>query len=123
MPEFKPCNAAASYIQKGKRADWLAAPMTGTLKVVPGIADGMESKLREQGITSVFQLIGEFLKCKGEGVGSIEHCERFYMYLSSVGVGGSSRPTIVLALAEKMNIMIPGFFDMEDYPEEERANY
>jgi len=125
---FIPLNAGPTYLAEGKREDWLRTPLTGNLSEIHGIKKGgvYETKFHEAGIMNTWQLIGEFLKMRGvdsdgKTIDSVEHCERFFIWLGAIGIGGSSKPSITLALAEKINLMIPGFFIMENYPVDERA--
>jgi hypothetical protein len=90
--------------------DFIRAPITGKLTEVPGIGEKGEEKLREAGITTTYELIGEFLKLKGEGVQSVEHCDRFWYFLQNAGLN-SSRSGIVKSIAMKVDCMIPGMYD------------
>jgi hypothetical protein len=110
---FIPLNAGPTYLAEGKREDWLRTPLTGNLSEIHGIKKGgvYETKFHEAGIMNTWQLIGEFLKMRGvdsdgKTIDSVEHCERFFIWLGAIGIGGSSKPSITLALAEKINLMI-----------------
>jgi hypothetical protein len=47
---------------------------------VPGIGKASKKILIEAGVSTTFQLLGKFLSLKGEDVGPIEHCDRFYYW-------------------------------------------
>lgn len=54
---------------------------------------------------------------KEEGVGSVEHVDRFYYWLQSVlpPTAAGFRAGIVRSIAEKMNITFPGLYDEDAY--------
>jgi hypothetical protein len=65
----------------------------------------------------------QFLILKGPdsdnySVNSVEHCEKFWHWLQSVGIT-SHRSAIVKAIAEKMNTMIPGIYDASVYDDDD----
>jgi len=53
-----------------------------------------------------------------EKVESLEHMEKFWHWLASKGIS-SHRSGIVRAIAEKLNSMMPGIYDADDYEDEE----
>jgi hypothetical protein len=81
---------------------------------VPGIGPAAKAKLAEKGISTTFGLIGQFLLLKEEGVGPIEHCDRFWYWLNAAGIN-SYRAGIVQCIAEKVDTMFPGIYDASKY--------
>jgi hypothetical protein len=65
-----------SSVGGDRMSAWIAQPITGNLSEVPGIGPAGIKKLADKDVTTTFNLIGEFLKLKGEGVESVEHCDR-----------------------------------------------
>ena len=57
---------------------------------VPGIGPATEKKLRENGISTTYGLIGKYLSLKEEGVEPVEHADRFYFWLKSIGTSFTS---------------------------------
>lgn len=55
---------------------WISQPITGDLSEVPGLGPAGIAKLKDKGVTTTFNLIGEYLLLKGEGVESVEHCDK-----------------------------------------------
>lgn len=76
-----------------------------------------EEKEGDEPITTTYQLIGKFLSLKGEGVTSKEHCDAMWFYLQSRGIN-SFRAGIVHAIAERVNIMMPGIYEPEEMQKE-----
>lgn len=109
-----------SRISEDILADFLRAPITGDITEVPGITRTIANKLSscEDNITNTFQLIGKFLilktKKKDKYITGVEHCELFYNWLGEIGIV-YYRHDIVMCLAEKINTMIPGLYDYDDY--------
>lgn len=85
------------------------------LPQVPGVGEATEKKLREAGITTTFQLIGKYLSFKEDGVGPVEHADRFYFWLKSLGTPGGFRAGIVHSIAEKLNVTFVGIYDPDAY--------
>ena len=52
---------------------------------------------------------------KDEDVGPIEHADRFYYWLKSIGTAAGFRAGVVNCVAEKMNITFPGIYDISAY--------
>jgi hypothetical protein len=92
--------------------------ITGDITEVPGIGPAAKEKLADKGITTTFGLIGQFLLLKEEGVGPIEHCDRFWYWLNTAGIS-SHRAGIVRCIAEKVDTMFPGIYDASLYPNHE----
>jgi hypothetical protein len=114
-----------SRVAEDTLADFLRAPLTGVLTEVPGIGPAAARNLGEgddpeDRITNTFQLIGKFLMLKvnddetGEPLDCRSHCDAFWLYLKSKGIS-SYRSGIVMAIAEKVNTMVPGVYDATDF--------
>ncbi|DBA01758.1 TPA: hypothetical protein N0F65_010168 [Lagenidium giganteum] len=114
-----------SRVAEDTLADFLRAPLTGDLTEVPGIGKAAVGKLAEgedgDRIENTFQLIGKFLMLKGnsedndDGLVDIkEHCDAFWHWLKSKGIS-SYRSGIVMAIAEKVNTMVPGIYDAAEF--------
>ena len=58
-------------------------------------------------IHTVANLIGKFLILRRPGMTPQQHCNAFSAWLSSVGVGGRNRHTIVLVIADKVGSLMP----------------
>ncbi|TMW66543.1 hypothetical protein Poli38472_004308 [Pythium oligandrum] len=106
-------------------ADFLRAPLTGDLKEVPGIGDIAAGKLAagEDGdrVENTFQLIGKFLMLKAsleendDGlIDCADHCNAFWFWLKAKGIS-AYRSGIVMAIAEKVNTMLPGIYDAAEF--------
>ena len=91
------------------------APISGDLKEVPGIGPATEEKLRENQISTTFQLLGKFLMLKEEGVESVELCDRFWYWLESIGTPAGHRGGVVQAIANKLDASYPGMYDPSKY--------
>ncbi|CBN77684.1 conserved unknown protein [Ectocarpus siliculosus] len=106
------------------------APITGLLSEVPGIGPKFSGLLGEgEGedcIKNTFQLIGKFLVLRtsneedGKLIDCVEHCDKFYWWLQSKGIGFRGR--IVQCIAEKVNMSYPGIYDREAWtdPQDEK---
>ena len=111
MASYHPSNSTTS---SAGLASWLKSPITGDIKQVPGVGPRSAEKLREAGITSTEGLIGKFLMMKDQDTAPVEHCERFYLYLRSVGVN-AHRADVVQSVAERAATMLPGIYDAKAY--------
>lgn len=102
-------------------ADFLRAPLTGQLIEVPGIGPTTVKVLAKgsEPIVNTFQMIGKFMLLKsndqetGDLIESSHHCDKFWRWLKLKGVT-SHRDTIVMAIAEKTNTMMPGIYNPID---------
>ena len=56
-----------SRVAEGTMADWLIAPVTGSLLEVPGIGPATVKVLQENGVNTTYQLFAKFLSMKDEG--------------------------------------------------------
>lgn len=101
-------------MKSDKLSEFIQASITGDLLEVPGIGPAAKAKLAEKGITTTFGLIGQFLLLKEEGVGPIEHCDRFWYWLNAAGIN-AHRAGIVQCIAEKVDTMFPGIYDASQY--------
>lgn len=115
---FHPKNSSA--VKDDTFAEFIRAPITGDLIDVPGIGPGAVNKLKEgeEPVTTTYQLVGKYLSFKGEGIDVKEHCDRFWSWLQAKGIN-SFRAAIVMAIAQKCDIMFPGTFDPSIWEEEE----
>eukprot|EP00604_Paraphysomonas_vestita_P002499 CAMPEP_0174819426 /NCGR_PEP_ID=MMETSP1107-20130205/2646_1 /TAXON_ID=36770 /ORGANISM="Paraphysomonas vestita, Strain GFlagA" /LENGTH=117 /DNA_ID=CAMNT_0016032879 /DNA_START=34 /DNA_END=387 /DNA_ORIENTATION=- len=104
-----------SQVKNDKLAEFIQSSITGDLEEVPGIGPAAKQKLSDKGISTTFALIGQFLLLKEEGVGPVEHCDRFWYWLHDAGVN-SYRSGIVRCIAEKVDTMFPGIYDASQYP-------
>ena len=98
-------------------ADFLRQPITESITDVPGICPAAAKKLAKVGITTCHQLIGKFLSFKGKDVSVQEHCDAFWDFLNETGIS-SHRSGVVQAVAERVNILIPGTYVEGDDDEE-----
>jgi hypothetical protein len=101
-----------SLIDKDVLANFVRAPLQDDLTTVPGIGPVTADALRAKGIESSFQLVAKFLSYKTPGICAKELCERFYAFIAEVA--SRHRNTIVLSVAEKMNVYFPGVYDGEE---------
>ena len=99
-------------------ANFLRSPITGDLTEVPGIGPATAAKMKDAGVSTTYALFGKYLMLKQEGVESIEHCDRFFHWLESIGTPAGYRSSVVEAVAKKMDITFPGIYDGELYAEE-----
>lgn len=125
MPSTDGYDPQKSRLAEDKLADFLRAPLTGDIQEVPGIGEAaMKNLAKEDGgsgddaITNTYQLMGKFLLLKsntdsGEMVQCQEHCDAFWHWLKSKGIN-SYRSGIVMAVAEKLNTMIPGVYNTDE---------
>jgi hypothetical protein len=68
------------------------------------------------GITSTFQLFGMYLSFKGENTSPKDHADLFYNWLKNdVRTASGYTATVVMAVAEKLNITYVGLFNIDDY--------
>ena len=117
-----------SRVSEGTMADFQRATISGDLNEVPGLGPAAIKKLQDASddddkVTNTFQLVGKFLMLKGPDedghkVESNEHMQKFWHWLAEKGIS-SHRSAIVLAIAEKMNTMMPGIYDPSDYDDDE----
>jgi hypothetical protein len=102
-----------SRVSEDTLASFLSKPLTNDLLDIPGIGPVSAKSLISFDIYTPIQLISCFLRVCGEEMNSKERCNAFWYYLDAMEVPGGTRSTIVHAIAEKVNIMIPGIYDCE----------
>ena len=104
-----------STINDDKLAEFIRAPITGDLKEIPGLGPKGIEKLADgdEPITTTYQLIGKYLMLKDDTTDSVEHCDKFWYWLKAKGID-SHRSGLVNALAEKVNIFLPGTYAGND---------
>jgi len=102
---------ARSQTNPDKLAEFIQAPITGNLTEVPGVGPATEKAMRANGVDTTYALIGKYLTLKGEGVESVEHCDRFFWWLDEIGASKGHRSAIVQAIAQKQDITFPGIYD------------
>lgn len=115
-----------SRVAEDTLADFLRAPLTGDLTEVPGIGKAAVAKLGgcddgAEAVTNTFQLIGKFLLLKAnldddsdDVIDCAAHCDAFWFWLKSKGIT-AYRSGIVMAIAEKVNTMLPGIYDAAEF--------
>ena len=110
---------ASSKLKDNTLAQFVASNVTDDLSNVPGLGGSgkIADALRRNGVTSTFQLIGKFLELRGPDMTSVENCNLFAMWLTQKGATGSSRNYIVRSIAEKCSAIMPGIFDVSEFPE------
>ena len=80
------------------------------LETVPGIGPKAREILESNTIRNTFQLVAAFLNLKTtDGHDCVDHCSRFYEFLSDAGVKGN-RHSIVKSIAEKCAISFPKLY-------------
>ena len=110
-------NPNRSRTDPDKLAEFIQKPITGKLTEVPGLGDVTEKLLKEEGITTTYQLFGKFLMLKDEGVESVELCDRFWYWLESINTPVGYRGSIVQAVACRLDATYPGLYDSSRYDE------
>lgn len=102
----------------------MRAPLTGDIQEVPGIGPAAAKHLASgddinDQVHNTYQLVGKYLMLKsneddGEPIDCVTHCDAFWHWLQSKGIN-SYRSGIVLAISEKLNIMLPGIYDASEF--------
>lgn len=82
---------------------------------VPGVGPATIACLKAIGITTTFQLLGQYLILKDAGVDPLEHAERFYQWLKALNTPAGFRAGIVHSVAEKLNVSFPRIYDSSAY--------
>lgn len=95
-------------------AEFIRSPLVKDITSVPGIGEKNKRILKKDGILTTHQLIGKFLSLVEEDTDSIEGADKFYFWLQIIGVT-SYRGSIVSAIAEKVNVFMPGIYDANAY--------
>lgn len=99
-----------SQLTEDKLAEFLTSPVDLDVTTVPGVGKVAREKLAAEGVETTHQLLGVFLRFKGADTTIQENCDQFYSFLKDCGISSHVGP-ITLAVAEKVNILIPGSFD------------
>uniref|UniRef100_A0A7S2FFP3 Uncharacterized protein n=1 Tax=Florenciella parvula TaxID=236787 RepID=A0A7S2FFP3_9STRA len=108
-------NPSKTKINDDTLADWLKNKIEMDLEVVPGVGPATANKLRDAGVDNTHALIGKFLMLKDADVQT--HMDAFYNWLAEIGIS-AHRNTIVLSVAEKVDIFMPGTYDASLYADE-----
>lgn len=103
-----------SRISLNTLAEFLASPITEDLLSVPGVGEATVERLKTDGITTTHQLLGAYLRVCDKDFDSKQRSDAFWFYLQALKVSGGTRSTIVHAIAERINIMIPGMYKEDD---------
>lgn len=100
-----------SRVNDDTLAMFLSGPLVEDLSSVPGVGPSTVEYLKEDNITTSFQLVGAFLRVCDKGMTTQQRTDAFWFYLQALKVPGGTRSTIVKSIAEKVNLMIPGLYD------------
>lgn len=99
---------------------WLKKPFTDDINEVPGVSfNSNKDKLlstneSDDSISNALQLLGMYLFFRGKDVDRVENANLFNNHLRSRGIT-KQRDTIVQAVGEKANTLIPGTYEASDY--------
>lgn len=96
-------------------ADFIRAPVSGQLTEVPGLGPATAAILVDHGVDTTHALIGKFLTMKTAGVETVEHMDRFYLWLANLGTPAGFRAGVCHAIAEKCNTFLPGIYNEDVY--------
>uniref|UniRef100_A0A7S1U230 Uncharacterized protein n=2 Tax=Phaeomonas parva TaxID=124430 RepID=A0A7S1U230_9STRA len=103
-----------SRVSEDRLAEFIVQEVDPDLSSVPGVGDKAKEMLLADGVETTYQLIGKFLQLKGASTSVREHADAMWYYLKGVGIN-SYRAGIVLAIAEKVNTMMSGLYDPEEF--------
>lgn len=128
-----------SKVKKEALADFLSAEIGSDLKTVPNVGPATQrilngvsititspnSDIVLSGITNTYSLIGIFLLFKNSAdldsagqpveLDPVEHVQRFYSWLQSIGTPAGFRAGIVHSIAQKVDLAFPGIYDVSAY--------
>lgn len=112
-----------SRVSQNALAEFLSDEIQENIQSVPGIGPEAARILStacegEPPIDTTHQLIGRFLTLRGPGMTPVQHTNAFWYYLKMRGVN-RYRSGVVHAIAEKVNLMIPGTFSIEALQEDD----
>ncbi|CAN0545962.1 unnamed protein product, partial [Ectocarpus sp. 12 AP-2014] len=95
-----PFHPRRSTTSDNQLAAFIAAPITGILTEVPGIATTTMEELAkgDEPIKRTHQLLGKFLALSPDEPDCAEHCNRFKYWLQDKKVGNGSLNDIVEAI-------------------------
>ena len=87
---------------------------------VPGLGEKSHNAFTEAGINGVFPLIGKFLSFRDINSTSESCCQNFFDWMGEVKLphGGCAKHAITRAVAEKVNLILPGVYDRTRYPQQ-----
>eukprot|EP00968_Pinguiococcus_pyrenoidosus_P013547 scaffold1228_cov246-Pinguiococcus_pyrenoidosus.AAC.7 len=111
-------NPNKSRVSEDRLAEFIVQELDPELTSVPGIGEKAKEFLAADGVETTFQLIGKFLMLKGKDTSVREHADAMWYYLQGVGIN-SYRAGIVLAIAEKVNTMMPGIYNPDEFEVED----
>ena len=77
---------------------------------IPNVGPVTQGRLKAVGITTSYQLVGQFLMFREIGDTTQERCTRMCSFLVDQGVAPGLTHAITLALAKKINMAFVGFF-------------
>lgn len=106
-----------SNIAPSTLADFLKNDINEDITSVPGIGPAAAKSLAmvnpnlpgDYPVETTFQLIGKFLSLREKGMKPADHANAMWIWLQNKGII-AYRSGIVLAIAEKVNTMIPGIY-------------
>lgn len=109
-------NPGRIVITDDKFVDFLRCDLSGHLLDIPGIGKSTLKKLAagDEPIINAYQLVGKFLSLRNINDTSKSHCDKFLNWLKSKGVNIHC-DSIVMSIAEKTNIWVPGIYDCSDF--------
>lgn len=84
---------------------------------IPGIDHKSRDNLYKNGINNLLNLIGKFLILLDNSCTAFENLNEFYLLLGELGVNNRNKCQIVRLIAEKVNIMMPGTIDFDEFQE------
>jgi hypothetical protein len=89
-----------------RQEDWLQKPLCGDLKRddVPCCGPSTILVLRGAGVTTTYNLFGEYLKCRGSGTSQLAQMSAFKGWLEHVGVRSNESETLTAAVGARMNV-------------------
>ena len=87
---------------------------------VPGLGEKSHNAFTDAGINGVFPLIGKFLSFRDINSTSESCCQNFFDWMGECNLphGGSAKHAITRAVAEKVNLILPGVYDSTRYPQQ-----
>ena len=105
---------AKSQISANNLAVFKNAPMGADLMCIPGVGAKCVQHLALAGITTSFQLLGEFLRFRGNNISSEDQCQMFFHWLRTKNIDHCTH-CVVQAIAEKCDLLFPGLYDRTVY--------
>lgn len=84
---------------------------------IPGLGAKCATAFLKHEINSVYMVVGKFLMFRDANSSSDSACQAFFNWLGEceLPATGTCKHSITRALAEKLNLMIPGFYDNSVY--------